>query len=115
MADLVRTLVQFLALVLASPCLVALLFVLLVALTCPVLAGLFDVMPVIASLIDPITSLLTLPSATYANNTTGSVTLVATIPQGSSVNTRDGKSCPDFCVRVRGRIVADTATLLLKA
>ena len=49
-----------------------------------------------------------LASATYANNTTGSVTLVATIPQGSSVNTRDGKSCQLTSVRVRGRIVADT-------
>lgn len=49
-----------------------------------------------------------LASATYANNTTGSVTLVATIPQGSTVNNRDGKSCQLTSVRIRGRIVADT-------
>jgi len=47
---------------------------------------------------------------TYANNTTGSITLVATIPQGTTVNAREGKACQLTSVRIRGRVQADATT-----
>lgn len=51
-------------------------------------------------------------AATYACNTTGSVTLLNTIPQGDTVSSRDGKSCRVTSVQIRGRWTVDTATTI---
>lgn len=48
--------------------------------------------------------------ATYACNTTGSITYLNTIPQGTSINTRIGKGCRITSISTRGTIQADTAT-----
>jgi len=52
--------------------------------------------------------------ATYALNTTGSLTLVATIPQGASVNQRIGKKARLDKVHMRGVASADTTTTVTK-
>lgn len=56
-----------------------------------------------------------LASANYACNTTGSITHVNIIPQGSSVNQRIGKKCHLDYIHVRGLLSADTATTATKA
>lgn len=43
-----------------------------------------------------------LASATYAFDTTGSITLLATVAQGTSVNTRIGKKCMWKSIQMRG-------------
>jgi len=43
-----------------------------------------------------------LAAASYAASTTGTVTLVATIPQGTTVNSRLGRACQLTSCRVRG-------------
>lgn len=51
-----------------------------------------------------------LASATYALNTTGSITLLATIPQGASVNQRIGKKVMLKSIQFRGFATADSTT-----
>ena len=51
-------------------------------------------------------------SATYAVNTTGSITHISIIAQGDDVNKRDGKACRATSVQVRGAINADTTNTL---
>jgi len=53
--------------------------------------------------------------ATYPANTTGQITLVATIPQNASVNGRVNKKIMLKSVQVRGRVLADTATIVAGA
>jgi len=48
------------------------------------------------------TGYVDLASATYANDTTGTITLIATIPQGTSVNQRVGKKVIIKSVQFRG-------------
>lgn len=48
--------------------------------------------------------------ATYANNTTGSITHISIIPQGDNINSRDGKACRATSVNVRGVMAVDTTT-----
>lgn len=48
--------------------------------------------------------------AVYACNTTGSITHLDVVPQGSTVNTRDGKAYKIRSVQVRGYFYADTTT-----
>lgn len=48
--------------------------------------------------------------ASYANNTTGSLTHISPIPQGVGVNQREGKACRVTSVNVRGVVAADTTT-----
>lgn len=52
-----------------------------------------------------------LASATYACNTTGSITLVATIAQGASVNQRIGKKVRFKSLQVRGLVAGDSTTV----
>lgn len=59
------------------------------------------------------TGFVDLSAATYALNTTGSVTLLATIPQGTSVNTRVGKKVVLKSIQGRGFIGTDTATTIV--
>jgi len=47
-------------------------------------------------------------SASYANDTTGSITHLSVIPQGVTVNTREGKACRVTSCNIRGRIFAGT-------
>jgi len=49
-------------------------------------------------------------TATYAANTTGSITHLSIVPQGTTVNSRIGKAFRCTSVSVRGRVVADTTT-----
>lgn len=57
-----------------------------------------------------------LANASYEASTTGSITLVATIPQGNTVNNREGKSCQLTSCRVRGVVsVASTTTTVQAA
>lgn len=56
-----------------------------------------------------------LAAANYQNDTTGSITLIATIPQGTTVNTREGKSAQLTSVRVRGFIESKAATTVAQA
>lgn len=56
------------------------------------------------------TGFVDLAAATYALNTTGSVTLIATVAQGVSVNTRVGKKIVWKSLQARGFVAADTAT-----
>lgn len=53
-----------------------------------------------------------LAATTYAMNTTGSITLVATIAQGASVNQRVGKKVNLKSIQVRGVCQSDTTTAL---
>jgi len=55
------------------------------------------------------TGFVDLAAAAYAADTTGSVTLVATIAQGASVNQRVGKKCLLKSIQIRGQ-VAQNAT-----
>lgn len=49
-----------------------------------------------------------LGATNYSASTTGTVTLVATIPQGTTVNTRLGRACQLTSVRVRGSQLNNT-------
>lgn len=51
-----------------------------------------------------------LASATYACNTSGSITHLSVIPQGTTVSSREGKSSRVTSVSCRGSIRADVAT-----
>lgn len=51
-----------------------------------------------------------LAPASYAANTTGSITLLATIPQGASQSQRIGKKVMMRSCQIRGECVADTTT-----
>lgn len=51
-----------------------------------------------------------LPQELFNNNTTGTIKLIATIPQGTTVNTREGKACQLTSVRLRGNMFTDTTT-----
>lgn len=51
-----------------------------------------------------------LANANYACDTTGSVTLIATIAQGASVNQRIGKKCVLRSLQCRGIVVSGTTT-----
>jgi hypothetical protein len=53
-----------------------------------------------------------LVSASYACNTTGSITLITTIPQGTSVVSRVGKRILIKSIQLRGRVEADTAATI---
>lgn len=56
-----------------------------------------------------------LAAAAYACNTTGSITLIATIAQGVTVNTRVGKKAAYKSLQVRGHVVSDVATVTAEA
>lgn len=58
------------------------------------------------------TGFVELAAATYAMNTTGSVTLIATIPQGASVNQRVGKKVLLKSLQIRGQCVPGGTTTL---
>lgn len=47
---------------------------------------------------------------TYAFNTTGSITLIATVAQGTSVNQRVGKKLRWNSIQIRGYVASDTTT-----
>jgi len=49
-------------------------------------------------------------NAQYANDTTGSITHLTVIPQGTSVNEREGKGCRITSINVRGDIRSGTTT-----
>lgn len=51
-------------------------------------------------------------AATYQVNTTGSITHLSIVPQGQTVNTREGKAFRCKSVRVRGTIQSDTTTVI---
>lgn len=53
-----------------------------------------------------------LANATYAMNTTGSITLIATIAQGASVNQRIGKKCVLRSLQARGSMFSNASTIL---
>lgn len=53
-----------------------------------------------------------LAPATYACDTTGSITLIATIPQGSSVNERNGKKALYKSLQFRGVMQSNSATTI---
>lgn len=57
------------------------------------------------------TGFVDLTAASYALNQTGSVTLIATVAQGASVNQRVGKKIQLKSLQIRGQISADTTTL----
>lgn len=48
---------------------------------------------------------------TYAVNTTGSITHISPVPQGTTVNTREGKAFRCTSVNIRGSVFADTAAI----
>lgn len=50
--------------------------------------------------------------ANYGNNTTGSVTLLNVVPQGDTVNTRDGKAFRCTSINIRGKISVDSAAVV---
>nr|DAV89167.1 MAG TPA: capsid protein [Cressdnaviricota sp.] len=53
--------------------------------------------------------------ATYACNTTGSITHVSIVPTGTTVNTRDGKAFRVTSVQIRGAASVDTTTTVALA
>lgn len=61
------------------------------------------------------TGFVDLAAATYACNATGSITLVATIAQGASVNQRVGKKIVLKSVQVRGQVVGNATTAATNA
>lgn len=50
-------------------------------------------------------------TASYLMNTTGSVVHLDIVPQGSTVNTREGKAYRIKSVQLRGQIIADSAAI----
>lgn len=48
-------------------------------------------------------------AANYGNSTTGSITHCSIVPQGTTVNSRDGRACRITSVRIRGHISNGTA------
>lgn len=58
------------------------------------------------------TGFVDLAAATYAMNTTGSITLIPTIPQGVSVNQRVGKKILLKSLQIRGQCIPGGATVL---
>lgn len=59
------------------------------------------------------TGFVDLALAAYACDTTGSLTLIATVPQGASVNQRVGKKIALKSLQCRGSLVVNTATTLV--
>lgn len=57
------------------------------------------------------TGFVDLASTTYNMDTTGSITLLATIPQGASVNSRIGKKITLTSIQMRGNAYSGTTTL----
>lgn len=53
-----------------------------------------------------------LAAGQYAMDTTGSVTLIATIAQGASINQRIGKKARYKSVQIRGRVTSGTTTVV---
>jgi len=51
-------------------------------------------------------------TASYAMDTTGSITHVSIVPQGTTVNQRDGKACRITSLQIRGAIVADVDSIV---
>lgn len=58
------------------------------------------------------TGFVDLASATYALDTTGSVTLLATVPNGTSVNARVGKKVYWKSIQMRGAITAGSTAVI---
>lgn len=58
--------------------------------------------PSAKKMISPDTGFVDLAAAAYAFDTTGSITLIATIPQGTTVNTRVGKKAVYRSIQMRG-------------
>ncbi len=56
------------------------------------------------------TGFVDLPTASYALDTTGTITLLATVPQGASVGQRIGKKAIMKSLMCRGSIASNTAT-----
>lgn len=56
-----------------------------------------------------------LAAAVYAGNTTGTIALIATIGQGTTVNTRVGKKAMIKSIQIRGSVSADSSTTTAKA
>lgn len=59
---------------------------------------------------DPETGFVDLALANYALDTTGSITLLATVPQGASVNQRVGKKIAWKSIQMRGTVASNSAT-----
>lgn len=57
------------------------------------------------------TGYVDLAVATYAMNTTGSITMIATVPQGTSVNSRVGKRIRWNSIQIRGYVSSDSTTV----
>lgn len=57
------------------------------------------------------TGYVDLAVGTYAMNTTGSITLIATVAQGTTVNQRVGKKIRWNSIQIRGYVASDTATV----
>lgn len=57
------------------------------------------------------TGYVDLANATYACDTTGTITLLATIAQGTTVNQRVGKRAQYRSVQIRGNVQTNTATI----
>ncbi len=55
-----------------------------------------------------------LADATYAMNTTGTITLLATVAQGASINERIGKKAVWKSLQMRGHIFGNATTLVTK-
>lgn len=56
-----------------------------------------------------------LANAAYAADTTGTITLIATVPQGASVNQRVGKKIIWKSLQIKGNVQAGTATTIADA
>lgn len=61
------------------------------------------------------TGYVDLAAATYGNDTTGSVTLIATVPQGAGVSQRVGKKIRWESIQIRGQILAQGTTTFADA
>lgn len=61
------------------------------------------------------TGYVDLAAASYNGNTTGSIVLVATIPQGNSVNARVGKKIQYKSIQIRGNVTSDATTTTARA
>lgn len=58
------------------------------------------------------TGFVDLGNTNYNGNTTGSIALVATVPQGTTVNSRVGKKILWKGIQIRGQVSGDTTTLI---
>lgn len=58
------------------------------------------------------TGFVDLGNTNYNGNTTGSIALVATVPQGTTVNSRVGKKILWKGIQIRGQVSGDSTTLI---